>query len=139
MKIIPSILLLIFLVLEASITTLPLILLILICITVIYKDYSVFFLALVFGIFLDIFTFKTIGLSSILFIIVIFLILIYQRKFEITTNYFVLFASFLASLFFLFLSGNMNIVVQSVISSLIGLLIFNLLQGTKTQNLANSL
>lgn len=139
MKIIPSILLLISLVLEASITTLPLILLVLICITVIYKDYSVFFLALVFGIFLDIFTFKPIGLSSTFFIFIIFLILIYQRKFEITTNYFVFFASFLTSLSFLFLSGNMNIVVQSVISSLIGLLIFNLLLRTKTQNPANSL
>lgn len=139
MKIIPSILLLISLVLEASITTLPLILLVLICITVIYKDYSVFFLALVFGIFLDIFTFKPIGLSSTFFISIIFLILIYQRKFEITTNYFVFFASFLTSLSFLFLSGNMNIVVQSVISSLIGLLIFNLLLRTKTQNPANSL
>lgn len=139
MKIIPILILVISLILEVSITTIPLILLVLICLTVIYRDYSVFFLALFFGVFLDIFTFKAVGGSSIFFITVIFLILSYRRKFEITTNYFVIFISFLASIFFLFVFKQSNILVQSIVSSLIGLLIFNFFQRIKIQNSENSL
>lgn len=139
MKFIPSLFLLVSLILEASVTTLPLILLVLICLTVIYKDYSVFFRSLIFGIFLDIFTLKTIGQSSIFFITVMFLILMYQKKFEITTNYFVIFASFFACLSFLFVFGNGNIIAGSIVSVLIGLLMFIFLQKIKIQNPVNSL
>ena len=135
MIIFPVVLLLIALFLESSVTSIPLVLLVLISFTVIYRNYSVFIMAFIFGLILDILTFKTVGISSLFFISVMFLILIYEKKFEIKTNYFVILASFLGSFFFLFIFGYGNIILQSFLSILIGLLIFqvlNKLQVNKT-------
>ena len=133
---IPLILLLIALFLESSATSLPLVLLVLIPLTVIYRNYTVFILAFIFGIILDIFTFKTVGISSLFFISVIFLILIYEKKFEINTSYFVILASFLSSFFFLLFLGNSNIIAGSLVSVLIGVLIF---QSLKKLNISNKI
>lgn len=121
---IPLALLLIALFLEISVTNIPLVLLVLIPACIVYRHYSVFIMAFIFGIFLDILTFKTVGLSSLFFISVMFLILIYEKKFEIKTNYFIILASFLASFAFLFIFGHKYLIETSIISVLIGLLIF---------------
>jgi cell shape-determining protein MreD len=123
------VLLFISLILESSLTTIPLTFIVLLCLTVVYKDNFVFFLAFVFGVFLDILSFNTIGVSSIFFISSIFLVLIYQKKFEITTYPFVLIASFIGSISFLLLLGFSDlIIIQSVVSSLLAVLLFHVLR-----------
>jgi cell shape-determining protein MreD len=88
-----------------------------------------FVFAFFFGIFLDLVSFKTLGSSSSFFIIFLFLVLLYQRKFEIATNTFVFFASLLGSFGYLILLGyNNNIILQAILSSIIGLLLFKLIQ-----------
>lgn len=118
-------LLILALIFESTLTTIPLVFLILLCFTIIYKENWIFIYGFLFGFLFDLVSFKTIGLSSIYFISFIFLVLLYQRKFEITTYYFVIVASFLGSFGFLLLLGyNNSIIIQSLISSLFSFFIF---------------
>ena len=129
MKFLAIILLSLALILEASLTTIPFILLVLLCLIVLSKENWLFILAFAFGLLLDLLSFKTIGFSSAFLTAFLFLVLLYQSKFEITTGYFVLIASFLGSFAFLFLQGyTSSIILETVISSVIGLLLFKLLQ-----------
>lgn len=129
MKFLAIILLLLALVLEVSITTLPFIFLVLLCLTVILRVNWLFLLAFIFGLLFDAASFKTIGTSSAFLVIVLFLVLLYQSKFEITTGYFVLISSFVGSLLFLFLQGYVQFIfVQAAVSSIIALLLFKSIQ-----------
>jgi cell shape-determining protein MreD len=129
MKFLAVILLSIALILEASITTIPFVLLILLVFMAASKANWLFVLAFIFGILLDITAFKTLGISSAFFIIILFLILLYQSKFEIATNAFVLAVSFLGSLGYLILLGNsQSLFFQAILSSIIGLLLFKLIK-----------
>ncbi|PIR79763.1 MAG: hypothetical protein COU25_03595 [Candidatus Levybacteria bacterium CG10_big_fil_rev_8_21_14_0_10_35_13] len=118
----------IFLILETSAFSMPFLIIGLIAVTVVFKNYISFLFALVFGIMLDVLTFKTIGISSFLFIILVFIIFSYQKKFEITTNYFVIFASFLAGLIFSFIFGLNHIIFQSIVSVVLGVTAFQFLK-----------
>lgn len=131
MKFLSIVLLLFSLILESSITTIPLVFISLLVLTVVYKDNFIFLLAFIFGILLDLLYFKNIGASSIYFVIFLFLVLIYQSKFEITTNIFVLIASFFGSLGFLLLFSYENsIIFQAIAGAIIGLIMFKFLQKT---------
>lgn len=125
MKTLSVILLTIAFVLESALTTLPLVLLVLLAIMSLYKNNFVFIMAFVFGILFDLITLKTVGATSIFFVSFIFLILLYQSKFEITTNIFIIVASFLGSFCFLIINGiTSNLILESITSTFLGLLIF---------------
>lgn len=111
-------------ILESSITTLPLTLLILIFAGVVTRSNNIFGLAFLSGLALDLLSFRTIGLSSIYFVSFIFVIFLYQKKFEIETLYFIVIFSFLGSLGFLILIGTSNFFIQSVFSALLSSLSF---------------
>lgn len=129
MKLLSLFFLILALIFESSLTTIPLIFIVLLCLTIIFKQNSIFAFAFLFGLLFDLISFKTLGISSVYFLIFLFLVLIYQSKFEITTNTFIVVACFLGSLGFLFLMGyNNNIVLQAILSSIIGLILFNLIQ-----------
>jgi cell shape-determining protein MreD len=97
------IILILFFLLQASVTTIPLVLIAFLITAVFTKQNFLFPLAFFIGILLDIFTFKTPGVTSFYFMIFLFLVLLYQKKFEIETIYFVSISSFLGSLGFLLL------------------------------------
>lgn len=123
------ILLIIFLILESSLTTIPLVFISLLCLTVFYKNNFIFFLAFLFGILIDVLAFNTIGISSMFFVIFIFLVLIYQKKFEITTYPFVLITSFFGSLIFLFIQGFKDLIfLQALVSTFLAGGLFYLLK-----------
>ncbi|HYM65455.1 MAG TPA: hypothetical protein VES68_03150 [Candidatus Sulfotelmatobacter sp.] len=119
-------LLLIFsLIFESSISTIPLIFAILLIFTLIYKKNYIFFIAFILGIFFDALSFRSIGLSSIFLTIFLFLVLIYQSKFEIATRGFVLLSSFFGSLgYLLFLGINNYVLFQSILTSLLSVFLF---------------
>lgn len=106
-----------FIIIEGTITTLPLVLIVLLCVTVYKKSSWVFLYALLSGLLLDIFTLHTVGSSSIYFLSFILLILLYQRKYEINSVPFVLTTSFIGTFFYLLLFGYNNIVLQASVSS----------------------
>ena len=124
MRLLILILLISFLILESSVTTTPLIIPVIVVATVMLRDYIAFLLAFIFGFLLDILTFKTVGLSSLLLTILVFLILMYERKFEIETPRFIIFSTFLSSFIFIILFQRGNLIIQPLVSVLIGLILY---------------
>ena len=125
------------LILEVSSFSLPLVFVVLVAVSVVLKDNFSFFAAVLFGLLLDVLTFQTIGITSAFFTILVFIIFSYQKKFEITTNYFVVFSCFLASVCFILLYGYSNLILGSLVSVLVGLLVFNILLKTNRQQITN--
>ena len=139
MKTLSVILLTIALLFESTLTTVPLILLVLLVIISLSKHNFVFVLAFIFGMLFDFVTLKTIGITSIYFEVFLFLVLLYQSKFEIATNMFIVVASFLGSISFLILQGYIdNIILQSLTSVVLGLIMFKSLQKLKVVRIYNS-
>lgn len=116
--------LLIALLLEGTITTIPLVLIVLLCLTILRRDGIVFPLALLAGILLDVLTIRTLGASSVFFTIMLFMILLYQRKYEINSYPFVAAAAFVGALVYLSLFGRGNLILDSLLGSFIALLFF---------------
>ena len=133
MKLLAFILLAIALILEASLTTIPFVFLILLCFLVLSRENWLFIFAFAIGLILDLVTFKTLGLSSIFFVTILFLVLLYQSKFEIATNAFIFFASLLGSFGYLLFLGYKDILFQAIFSSIIGLILFKVIQKLKLQ------
>lgn len=100
MKYLPFVLLIIALFLESTIFSWPLVLGMLIVLTVLYKQQWVMVVACISGILLDILTFHFVGSSSLFFLVVLELVFLYQRKFEIDSPIFVGICVFVASLLY---------------------------------------
>ncbi len=118
------VLLIIAVIVEGSIISIPLTLITLLCITIIRRDTSVFIVAFLAGIFLDIFALRQIGGTSIFFITFVFLILLYQRKYEIYSYPFVLAGSFIGATLFLSVFRYANVLPQAGISVIVAFFLF---------------
>lgn len=129
MKVLAVFLLFLALILEVSITTIPLLFLVLLCLMVLIKANWLFILAFIFGLIFDLLAFKTLGITSAFLTAFLFLVLLYQSKFEITTGYFVAIAAFLGSFLFLLMQNYTQwILIQSIISSIIAWMFFKAMQ-----------
>src|SRR5262245_36757173 len=84
--------------LQGSVTTIPLLLGLLLVWYCLTQEKWIFIVAFFSGIFLDVFLVRQIGVSSLFFLVVLYLLFLYQRKFEISSYYFILFADFIATL-----------------------------------------
>lgn len=104
-------------ILEGTVTTLPLTLIFLLCLTVMKRQEWIFFLAFVAGLVLDSFALRTLGVSSLFFVSFVFLIQLYQRKYETATMQFVVLASFFGSLWYLISTGSHAVLLQALLSS----------------------
>lgn len=133
MRLLILILLIIALLLESSVTTVSLLIPIIVVATVLLKDSVVFLLAFIFGILLDILAFKMVGVSSMFLTFLVFLILMYERKFEIQTPSFIIFSTFISSFIFLLIFQRGNVIFQSIISTLIGFILFEALRRVNFQ------
>lgn len=78
---------------ESSVFSLPFVFITLLFFAVTSQSRRVFLFALISGIILDAMMVRTIGSSSLFFCTFLFLVFLYQRKFEITSVYFVLVAT----------------------------------------------
>lgn len=114
-----SIFLFLAILLESTITTLPLVLLLILFLAVTRKSNDVFVVAFVAGLILDILSFGWIGFSSMYFVLLTFLIFMYQRKFEIETVNFLVLFSFFGSLIYLLIEGVRFAFIQSIVMMLI--------------------
>lgn len=101
--------------LESTITTLPLSLLIILFASVKTRKSDIFLIAFVVGLLLDILAFKNIGWSSLYFTIFVYTIFLYQKKFEIMTLNFITFFGLIGSFGYLFMTGASNIILQALI------------------------
>jgi cell shape-determining protein MreD len=132
MLLILGVLLVISVFLEGTVFMVPLVLICLLCLAILKKDSVVYLVGFFSGIFLDILTVQTVGQRSIFFIVFIFLILLYQRKYEINSYPFVAASGFFGSLIYSFIFGYSHFFWWSLISCLIASILFMVLRGRLT-------
>lgn len=110
--------------LEATIVSLPLAFILLLCYSILNRSGKVFLSAFLIGIFLDLFKARPIGVTSLYFLMIFALLLLYQKKYEIKSYFFVIISTFIGSYFYLLLINGDVIYLQAVISSLLAAVIF---------------
>lgn len=123
----PFILFFLIIIFLTGITTIPLFVPMLVVCSVVFKKSWIFFVALGLGLFLDLILIRSLGHTGLVFIIFVFLVRLYERKFETQTFTFVFLATFLGSLAYLSIFHYNNVLVQSFISALLAILFFKFL------------
>jgi len=114
----------IILLLQASLTTVPFLLAFLLMLTIQKRDRFVLAVAFLVGLLYDFLTVQSLGVSSLFFVCFVFIILLYQKKYEIDTLYFVAFASFFGSLLYLVLFGLQSIFSQALVVMGLSVVVF---------------
>ncbi len=122
------------LLIETSFTTFPLLLVCLLCLGILRREAVVFPIAFFASIFFDISRIRPLGTTSLFFTAFLFLVFLYQRKYEINSYPFVWTASFIGSLIFLKISGYHNIFIQAILSSIVALFLFWILRTKFTSS-----
>jgi cell shape-determining protein MreD len=112
------------LLLEVTVVRLPLVLFLLLIIFVRKKNPEIFVFALFIGILLDILNLQRIGITSMFFLALLFLVHLYDRKYEINTLPFVLISCVGSVLGQSFISYNSVIWIHILASIFIGGAIF---------------
>lgn len=106
--------------LQGSVTTLPLVILFFLIAAVVTKKNWIFPSAFLVGIALDVFLLNPVGKTSLFLIVFLFVVLLYDKKFDIQTFPFVFLASFIGSLiYFITVSHTSNIFTQAILSGII--------------------
>ncbi len=118
---------LIFLWLECTVTSLPLfliavLLLLILCST--KHNNWVFILAFLGGLVLDVSAVRSPGGTSLFLTCWLFLILLYERKYEIDAILFVIVSSFFGTFLYLWFFGYGDIFIQSIVGSFLSLVLF---------------
>ncbi|OGH23160.1 MAG: hypothetical protein A3F31_04180 [Candidatus Levybacteria bacterium RIFCSPHIGHO2_12_FULL_38_12] len=111
--------------LEGIITSLPLILTSLLLFFTYRRSNRVFLAAFGVGILIDVLKLRQLGISSTYYIIFLFLVSLYERKFEIKTIPFVIIVSFLGSLGYLALVNSSEILFRALVSSILAVTTFH--------------
>ena len=102
------------LILEGSLTSLPLVLLSLLLFRVIMKGNNGFLLAFLAGIILDVFLLRPLGQTSVYFLVVLFIIGMYEKKFEVNSLPFLALATFVTAYLYLIIFPAPASIIQAV-------------------------
>ena len=116
--------------LEATLTSIPIVLDLLLVFFILKRKSRLLVYAFVSGMVLDIFRVRALGLTGIFFIVFILLVFLYEKKFEIATYPFVFFASFLGGIAYLVLFDYNSVFWQGLSSSIVAILLFKGLSGS---------
>lgn len=127
------ILLILLVVIISGITTIPFSIGLFAIAAVLHKKPWVFFLALSLGLFLDLISIRPLGYTGLILTIFVFLIFLYERKFETQTTAFVFISTFLGSLIYLMIFGYDNALFQSFVNAVVGTLAFRLIQNSNSK------
>jgi hypothetical protein len=120
-------LLVILVIIASGITTIPFSVGLVILSAVLFRKPWVFFLALIFGLFLDSGMMGILGYSSLILAFIALMVFLYEKKFEVRTSAFVFILTFLGSAFYLKVFGRQQILLQALINSLFTVICFKLL------------
>src|SRR5688572_19294963 len=110
--------------LQSMVLSIPIVLVLLLILYITEKDVHIFLIAFIFGVLLDILYVNTIGQSSLFFVIFLFVVMLYERKFEIHTYAFVALSSFLGSMAFLLMNSYSAVLLQALVTSILALFFF---------------
>lgn len=113
------ILLAIAVILEGSFVSIPFVLLFLLFLSLNNKSPRVFVIAFISGIILDSFYLRALGQTSIFFLLFLFAVMLYERKFEIASTSFVLISSFIGSFIYFSLFGNVFVIQKTIAACII--------------------
>ena len=116
--------LLLALLIEGSATTLPLTFIVLIVYTILKRDERILIVGFIVGLILDILTLNTLGITSLFFVLFLSLVLLYEKKLEITSIYYLVLFSFSGALVNSYLKHSDNLLLISTLSAFIAVLIF---------------
>lgn len=120
------------LVLESTLTTIPLVFIVLFSATILFESTTLLLLGFVCGLLLDTLTFHPIGESSLFFLLILTIAFLYGRKFEIKSLLFVGIISLIGSFLYLWIFGGMYIFPESIIAAIMGIGLFSLFQSYVT-------
>ena len=109
---------------DDSILQVPFVLLVLFIMSIMYKSEWVFPIGFISGLVLDMLLFRPLGLSSMFFILFLFLVFLYERKFELRSIWFVVMMSCFGSFAYLLFFGNVFLIVQVLFSVGLCVLLF---------------
>lgn len=110
--------------LEGTITIIPLVLAVLLVTAVMLKSRGVFILGFLAGILLDALSFHIIGMSSVYFLLVLLFVFLYDEKFEIRSAAFVFFMSLVGSMIYLWIFNYHENFQASLVSAVIAVGLF---------------
>lgn len=121
------ILLTLLVVFAGGITTVPFFIGLLTIATVLFKKPWVFFLALGLGLFLDLILIRSLGHTALVLTIFVFLLFLYEKKFETQTVAFVFISTFLGSIFYLWLFEYQMVILQALVSAIVAVVFFRVI------------
>lgn len=113
--------------LQGTITSIPIVLDIILLYYIYKRDLSIYLIAFLMGIVIDVLLIGQIGLSSLCFVFFLFIIGLYEKKFEINSAPFVFASTFFGSAIYLFLYNYSGIFIKAIVSSFFALLFFQLM------------
>jgi cell shape-determining protein MreD len=102
------------LILEGSLTSMPLVLLSLLLFRVVMRGNNGFLLAFLAGIILDVFLLRPLGQTSVYFLVVLFIIGMYEKKFEINSLPFITLATLVTSYLYLIIFPAPGSFIQAI-------------------------
>lgn len=115
--------------LEGSVTSLPLVLSMLLVLAVNVHKQDVFVAAFLAGFLLDVMLVRPVGLTSIFFLCMLLLVFLYEKKYEIKSLFFVVIFAGLSSALYLMIFHSPDYFLQVVISTFIAGGLFSLLRA----------
>lgn len=123
----------VFLFLEGSVTFVPLVFDAILVLYVLKREAWIFTLAFFAGLMLDVVYVRQFGQTSLFFLASLFLVFLYERKYEIKTKEFVFLFSFLAGGAYLYYFNRTILVTQTLLNSLAVLVLFLALSWKRNQ------
>jgi hypothetical protein len=105
-------------------TTIPFTVVFLLGFAVLKKSVFIYFLALITGIFLDSIAFRMVGITSIILILMVYIIFLYERKIEVKNRYFYGLIVLIFSYIYMVIFGYSYALLQSLVASICGFLSF---------------
>ena len=110
--------------LESTIISLPLTLVVLLFAAIYARDNSIFLLAFLAGIAIDVLSLRTLGISSLYFVTFVFIIFLYHKKFEARTLQFSAVFAFLGSILYLIFLGTSQILFHTITTTILVMISF---------------
>ena len=120
---------------EGVVVSTPLVLDVIFVFYILKRGSWLFLPAFISGVFLDVLFVRTLGLSSLFFTLFIFIVALYERKFEIATYPFVFLSSFFGGILYLILFRYDHVIEQAMVSSIIAILLFKTFSSVSTSAL----
>lgn len=112
-----------FAILQGSLLSFPLVFILLLISAIKSRENWIFPLAFIAGLILDSLYLRPLGATSLFFLLFLFAIFTYEKKFEIDNLTFVFISSFLGSMIFFLVFGESQVLIKSLLSSILALIL----------------